>query len=123
MNVKNIRLFLWGVIAACVAIVVYAIPRGLDITDESLYVLLAQAEPTFNISVIHTQLLFKIAVGLFGIEWGITDEIGSHSPVGLSANHHFHSGMKPMISCLPTDRNGLYFLDRESRMTNSIQWP
>ena len=67
------HLFLWGVVAACVAMVVYVIPRGLDITDESLYVLLAQAEPTFNISVIHTQLLFKIASSLFGIEWGIKE--------------------------------------------------
>ena len=44
-------------IVASLAIVGCAIPRGLDLTDESLYVLLAQTDTPRSLSVIHTQLL------------------------------------------------------------------
>ena len=60
-------------IASSAALIAYAIPRGLDITDESLYVLLAQAEPTLNISVIHTQLPFKLLRDILGLQLGIQD--------------------------------------------------
>ena len=58
-------------IVASLAIVGYAIPRGLDLTDESLYVLLAQTDTPRSLSVIHTQLLFQGMEVLTGISFGI----------------------------------------------------
>ncbi len=53
-------------------IIAYAIPHGLDITDESVYVLLAQPEPDIRLSVIHTQWLFQqihwVTGGSFGYQ-------------------------------------------------------
>jgi len=58
-------------IVASLAIVGYAIPRGLDLTDESLYVLLAQTDTPRSLSVIHTQLLFQGLEAFTGITVGI----------------------------------------------------
>ena len=58
-------------IVASLAIVGYAIPRGLDLTDESLYVLLAQTDTPRSLSVIHTQLLFQGLETFTGITLGI----------------------------------------------------
>ena len=58
-------------ILASLTIVGYAIPRGLDLTDESLYVLLAQTDTPRSLSVIHTQLLFQGLEAFTGITLGI----------------------------------------------------
>ena len=66
-------------IVASLAIVGYAIPRGLDLTDESLYVLLAQTDAPRSLSVIHTQLLFKGLEGLTGITVGRRGQPGTQA--------------------------------------------
>lgn len=58
-------------IAVSLAVVGFAIPRGLDLTDESLYVLLAQPDAPRFLSVIHTQLIFHTIHALTGWSAGI----------------------------------------------------
>ena len=57
-------------LACSLGIIAYAIPRGLDITDESVYVLLAQPEPNIRLSVIHTQWLFQQIHWVTGMSFG-----------------------------------------------------
>lgn len=58
--------------AATVGVLLYALPRGLDLTDESLSILLAQPE-TLRLSAIHSQMLFDLQHRAFGIEWSVSD--------------------------------------------------
>lgn len=48
----------------------YSIPRGFDITDESLSVLLTQPGPDISFSVIHTQLIFQQIHSITGWSFG-----------------------------------------------------
>lgn len=58
-------------ILASGTIIMCAIPRGLDLTDESLYVLLAQTDAPRSLSVIHTQLLFQWLNATTGLSLGV----------------------------------------------------
>jgi len=72
-NLERIVHPTWPALAllASLTIVVYAIPRGLDLTDESLYVLLAQTDAPRSLSVIHSQLLFQGLESITGVTLGI----------------------------------------------------
>ena len=72
-NLERIVHPTWPALAllASLTIVVYAIPKGLDLTDESLYVLLAQTDAPRSLSVIHSQLLFQGLESITGVTLGI----------------------------------------------------
>lgn len=65
-NEKMAWPFVLASLTASLAIILYAIPRGIDITDESLYVLMSQPDPDIKLSVIHTQLIFQWIHGVSG---------------------------------------------------------
>ncbi|MDA8695949.1 hypothetical protein N9L83_03260 [Flavobacteriales bacterium] len=66
-------------------IIAYAIPRGLDITDESVYVLLAQPEPDIKLSVIHTQWLFQQINWITNMSFGYRQLRGSRLLISFGA--------------------------------------
>ena len=57
---------------ATVGVLLYALPRGLDLTDESLSILFSQSQSPLHLSAIHSQVLFDVGHRLFGWQWSIT---------------------------------------------------
>ena len=58
-------------LTATVSMLLYAIPRGLDLTDESLSILFSQPDSPLHLSAIHSQVLFDVGHQILGLEWNI----------------------------------------------------